>query len=418
MALDYSDTGHFLVLGNELSIAEVAARVWRYTRKINASWPGSGNPYFRSVLNTIYVNTAQPNDEAETESKNALHDEMEPDFQSIHERRKSTVLEGIVLPFIANAMELDQGTIDEGPIIYEYNEELLNSTGQVSVIRFGGILGKLRTQMSADNEHIRENVVTLGAITAVSGNTGQLTELTVGGGRSHALTGKLRMHCVDDTVGRTKLTLDNVLTEMLPNGDEMRSGDNQITVGTDYDDGPTGIALQIRYVALVESGDNGNIVSAPDWDTPNETDSDKGKLYLKVTRVHATGPTPPIWLLEWYNNANRQVENLVGSSTSNSITGTEVITIPGQESNLSFTFDRAAANTLLPSVGNTDQDIMWDLKVPRVGEEWTKTVTNDEAGLFATKVAKTWPATLNTTANATPPSIPDTLAPNFVIAAP
>lgn len=417
MALDYSDTGHFLVLGNELSIAETARRLWQYTRKINASWPGGGNPYFRSVLNTIYVNTAESEDNTETESKNALHEEMEEDFRSTHERRKSTVLEGLVLPFMAKAMALDQGTIDEGPITYEYDRELLASTGQVAILRRGGILGALYRQMVADNETIRQNVVTLGAVTAIPGNQGQLTELSVGGGRSHALSGTLTMHCVDDTVGRTLLTCDLVLTEPLTDGTGTIGADNNITVETDYDDGQTGVQLQMRYVALVESGDNGNIVSAPAWDKPNEQDSDKGKLYLRVTRIHATGPVPKVWLIEWFNNANRAVENLVGSRDVDGITGSVAVSIPGPNSNLSFTFDKAAANTLLPTVGNKDEDIMWDLKVPRVGDAWTKSVTNDETGVYATKVARTWRATLNTVANPSQ-TIPDTLAPNFTIAAP
>lgn len=417
MALDYSDTGHFLVLGNELSIAEVIRRVWNYTRKINGSWPGSGNPYFRSVLNTIYANTAQDSDTAETDSKNALKDELEQDLQSAHERRRSTVLDSIVLLYLAKAMQLDQGTIDEGPIVYEYDSELLGETGQVSVSRRGGILGKLYSQMVADSETIRVNGVTLSAITARPGNTGQLTEVGVGGGRSHALSGRLTMHCVDDTVGRTLLTLDLVLDEMLPDGVETRSADNQITVDTDYEDGPTGVTLQIRYVDLVKTGDNGSVITGtPDWDQPNEDDGDKGKLYLRLTRIDPTLNGGNNWLWEWFKNANLEVEELVGSRMVTGITGSVGVEIPGSASNLSFTFDKAAAATHLPSIGNADSDIVLDLKVPREGDEWTKTVVNDYAGVFSTKVAKTWPASLNVATNPSQ-TIPDTLAPDFTIAA-
>jgi hypothetical protein len=404
MALDYSDTGDFLILGNELSILETPRRLWNYTRKINSSWPGSGNPYFKSVLNVAYANTTQDPDTAETASKNALTDEMEEDLRSVHERRKSTVLDAIVLPYLAKKMQLDQGTIDEGPFTYEYDQELLSSTGQVSVSRRGGILGKLYSQMSADSESIRVNGVTIGAIAALPG------------GRSHALSGRLTMHCVDDTVGRTLLTLDLVLDEKLTDGTETRGADNRITVDTDYEDGPTGVTLQIRYVDLVETGDNGNVLSAPDWDQPNEDDGDKGKLYLRLTRIDPTPNGGNNWLWEWFKNANRAVEELVGSRMVTGTSGSVPVAIPGTRSNLSFTFDKAAAATLLPAIGNQDSDLMLDLKVPRFGDTWTKTVTNDYAGLYATKIAKTWPVSLNVATNPSQ-TIPDTLAPDFAIAA-
>src|SRR5262245_42023328 len=278
MALDYTGTGHFEDFGKELAILDTFLRHWRYGWKINGSYP-SGAAYFPSVLNAIYDNTLQTGDEAEVESKRLLKEEILDSLSDVWRRRKGH-LDDFFMSYLAKAMSLDQGTIDEGPIFYEYNAQLLGETGQVSVSRRGGILGALFRQMTFDSQTIRTNGVTIGAVTARPGNQGSLTENTVGGGRSHALSGTITMHCIDDTVGRTLLTCEITLTEKILSDDgdlQTIAADNFITVGADYEDGPTGLTLQMRYVTAVESGDNNNMVSGFAWDKPNETDADKGK---------------------------------------------------------------------------------------------------------------------------------------------
>lgn len=421
MALDYSDTGHFYVFGHMLSISESARRLWNYCRKINSGWPGAGNPYFKSVINTVLANTTQPPDEAETGLKSVLKDQHEEDYRQTQTGWKASALQELVLPYLGQGMDLDEGTVDEGAITYEYNDDLRGETGQTTVTRRGGVLGTLARVMELAGESIKANAVTLGAITAQAGNRGTLTEQSVGAGRSHALPGILVMHCTNETIGRTEFTLENRLTDALPEG-ATRGADNTVivtaggTAGVNYEDGPTGVTLELRYGAFVESGDGGNIVSGFAWTKPSDQDSDHGIIYMRISRVTVADTVNGIFLVELFRGANLSLaSNFIGSRPIKSTSGSEVVQIPGTVSDFTFTIDRAAANTALPSVGNEDNDIKFDQKVPRLGDVWTKTVANDKAGVFSTKIAEEWPVSLNAVASSE--TIPDTLAPTFSLAA-
>jgi len=425
MAPDYSDTGDFLILGNMLSIGEGARRMWEYCRRINASWPGSGNPFFKSVLNNIFSNASQDPDAAETASKAFLEEGHEADYEATHNRWKESALDGIVIPFLGKRMDLDEGTISqERAIVYEYDDALRGLTGQTTVTRRGGVLGNLERFMVAASESIRTNGVVLGALTAQpSGNRGVLTEQTVGGGRSHALNGILVLHCTNEEIGRTVFSIENRLTNKLPTGEETIEGDNTVLVtgeaaaGVDYEDGPLGVTLQLRYGPFVESGDGGNIISGFAWTNPSGNDSDHGIIYMRIKRVTVSDTVNGIFTVELFRGANLSLaENFIGSKPIKSISGSEVVNIPGPVSDFTFTFDRAAAHSALGSVGNEDNDIKFDQKVPREGDVWTKTITNDEAGVMSTKIAKVWRASLNVATNPSQ-TIPDTLAPDFAYAA-
>jgi hypothetical protein len=425
MALDYTDTGHFYVFGHMLSISESARRLWNYCRKINSSWPGSGNPYFKSVINTVLVNTSQPPDEAETDLKSILKDETEEAYKNVHNGWKASALQATMLTYLGQAMDLDEGTIAEGAVVYEYNEDLRGETGQTTVTRRGGVLGTLARFMELAGESIRTNGVVLGAIAAQAGNRGVLTESTVGGGRSHSLPGVLTMHVVDETIGRTQLTLENKLTDALPNenGELTRVADNTIFVtgsgaaGVDYEDGPTGVTLQLRYGPFVESGDAGNIISSFAWTDPSGEDSDFGVIYMRITRVSQADAVNGIFQIELFRGANFDLEeNLIGTRPILVDTGTVDVSIPGRVANFTFTFNATNADTALPNDDDEDADIEFDQQVPRLGDVFTKAVSNDKAGVIATKIAEEWPVSLNVATNPSQ-TIPDTLAPTFVLAA-
>jgi hypothetical protein len=421
MALDYSDTGHFYVFGHMLSISESARRMWNYCRFINSSWPGSGNPYFKSVINTVLLNTTQPPDEAETDLKSILKGTTEEDFRNVHNGWKAAALDSTMLTYLGKAMDLDEGTIGEGAVVYEYNEALRGETGQTTVTRRGGVLGTLARVMELAGESVRVNGVTLGAITAQAGNRGVLTESTVGGGRSHALPGVLSMHVIDETIGRTQLSLELKLTDPLPTGEVSRFADKSVFVtgsgsaGVDYEDGPTGVTLQIRYGAFVESGDAGNIIANFAWTDPSGEDSDFGVIYVRITRVSQADAVNGIFLIELFRGANFDLEeNLIGSRPILVDTGTVAVSIPGRVSNFTLDFNAGNADTALPNDDDEDADIEFDQQVPRLGDVFTKTVANDKAGVFSTKVAEEYPVSLFTATNPSQ-TIPDTLAPTFVL---
>ena len=47
----------------------------------------------------------------------------------------------------------------------------------------------------------------------------------------------------------------------------------------------------------------------------------------------------------------------------------------------------------MPATGDT-ADAQWDIETPRLGDKWTRSLTNDYAGVFATKILKLWRASL------------------------
>lgn len=414
MALDYTATGHFLRFGKLVAILETFHRHWKYGWKINAAYPGAGPAYFMSVLNDIFPNSAQSEDETEIDLKNAVKNDLVGAMADLWKKGKGH-LEEFLMAYLGNSMQLDKGTIGEGPIVYEYDDRLRSETGQISVSRRGGVLGALARQMSFDGKSIRTNVVVLGAVAARPGNQGVLAEAGLGAGRSHALSGTITMHCIDDTVGRTLLTCEITLSEKLIQDQDQETigADNVITVGADFEDGPTALSLQMRYGAVVETLDGFNIFSNFVWDKPNETDGDKGKIYGKISRVSIAGPGA-IFLVQLFKNANLAAENLIGSREISSIVGTEDITIPGQLSNISLRVDRAAAHATLPAIGNAQSGTKWDLQVPREGDEWTKSVANDELGVFSTKIAKAWRASLNVATGGSE-NIPDSHAADLAL---
>jgi hypothetical protein len=418
-SLDYGATGHMQEMGLELGILDAIHRHWVYCRSITSG----GSTFFKEKVNSVYINTggsglqAQREDLQEARSKDAL-DAQAQSLADIYGAARTAFEDGWLRSYISEVMGLSAGVVGEPPIIYEYNQTLLGSTGEVRITRRGGIWGAIYTDMVLNGRTITGPAITIGAITGQSTNIGQLTEPGVGGSYMNLMPGRLEFHCVDDTVGRTRLTCDLVLDEPLPDGTTTIPADNQATVGQFYEDGPVGLTWTPQYVTPVESGDNGNIISSPVWTNPGESGESKGVAYLKVTRKFATASVnPPSFLVEWFNDASRTADHLVASRGVEVITGTVAVSIPGGDAgNLAFNFDAAAAATHLPSVDNTDADIVLDLKVPREGDVFTKTITSDLAGLFAQKLIKLWRVHFPVVIGGGGGNITDSLAANLPIA--
>ncbi len=194
-------------------------------------------------------------------------------------------------------------------------------------------------------------------------------------------------------MGATTLSVQLQLDQELIDGTTEVDADNDLTVGQNFEDGPTGLNLKLDLGSIVEAGDDGAMFSATTITNPQSGDTDNGKIYIRVTRQ----ATSPIWLIEYFSDGS--LTTLQGTDTSDTTVGTDTITITGSAGTIfSTTFDRAAAAVQLPATGNTDSDITFDIVNPREGDRWTIPVTNDEAGNFATKLARNYRASLNSVA--------------------
>lgn len=286
---------------------------------------------------------------------------------------------------IGPILDTDLEGADEESSLIEYVYDV-TSNGQVSIKKRRGKLGILYHDMVDNSEQVLQNGISFGSITADGGNEGLMVFDVAPTGMGHALTGLITMKCVDDTVGATKFSIVNKLTTPLPDLANV-TADNFATLGYSYQDGQVGLsALTLGYGTLAESGDDGAMFSATTVGIVNgsSADSDKGMHYIKVTRQ----ATAPIWLIEWFRADTLLSSEKVASATADTTTGTVAIAMTGGGgTTINTTFDRAAANIQLPSAGNTDADIIFDIKNPRLDDFWTVTVTNDEAGNYQTKLA-------------------------------
>jgi hypothetical protein len=393
--VDYVNT--FTQLGGELRAARRLEAVQEQFRDSDVG------TYAQPQIRAAYNEAVTVEADAENREVNHFLNTVTPALISLH---TSTVqsFEQAFQPVLAAELALSLDEQQQGMIAYEY-DPVLSSTGQIAILKRRGYLGTLRSQMIADVQTIQQNVPSFGAFTAVAGNLGTLA---VAGsptfaGEDHTLAGTATWTCTDETVDAPKLTLTVELTKPLPDGTTTINADNLVTVGKSYQDGQTGLTFQLDLGSIVKSGDAGSpVFSVESMTKPSEGDTNKGLFYLKVTRQAVA----PIWLIEWYNNSDTaNPQNLVQRTTADGTVGTIVKSI-FRTSVLGFTFSMANANTDMPSAGNT-RTVTYDLKTPRVGDKWTRTTINAEAGNFASKIARRYRASLN---SGGAPTISDALA--------
>lgn len=361
---------------------------WEWFTKVSGA-----STYFKDFINAAYDNTVQAEDEQETSTKANMVSVIAPQLAAAHAAKLSEFQSDFFFDYLAGLLVAPSGDAGQA-ITYEYDATLL-ATGQVSISRRGGILGLLRTDMVANAQTIRQNVVTLGALAAASVNVGTLAEASITS-KDHTLAGTLHFVCVDDTVSAVKLEVSLLLTTPLIDGTTLIDADNLLTVAKSFEDGPTGLGITLSLGSVVETGDGGGIFSATTVTNPAEADSTKGKHHFEVERMSGTGGNPD-FRVRWYSDAG--LTNLVATKDVTGVAGSIALTIPGTSSTIATTFDKTNAAAALPVVGDKDSDIVFDIKIPRLGDKWTKTVTNDESGNFATKIARRFRASLNSVAN-------------------
>lgn len=272
-----------------------------------------------------------------------------------------------------------------GAIDYDYE----NIDGAITISARNGVLGALRKDMITQTQYVTANVIafTGGVLVADSGNRGSVPTVNSMVGLSHTLAGTMVYTVNSESVTAPELNVSIELPYPLPDGTEIIKGDNVLTLEKSWEDGPTGITQQLTRPGLAaptEAGDAGNIFSATSFTTPKTGDMAGGILYVRITRQALD-----TWLIEYFNDSS--LSTRVGSDTTSTLVGNFVIAAKVLKNGTHFntTVDRAAANVALPAVGNS-QTTTFDIKTPRIGDRWTIPVTNNGAGVIASKVAQLW----------------------------
>lgn len=271
----------------------------------------------------------------------------------------------------------------------------VSEAGAVTIRERRGLLGLLYKDMQTNSQHILPNGVTLGPLTAVSGNRGALTS-TSHTALSHALTGTVVFEVVDEDVTLPQIRVTHEFTNPTPDGITFVTAANFLTPEQSFTDGPTGhtIVLTRSGLAAPTETDPTGFVASTTIATPASGDCDNGVFHLKISRV----ATAPIWVIEVYSDSSRTTKVGVPNAECDGTSGTQILTIVcNNGTTITTTFNKttAAANI---AAGASDSSVSWDIKTPRLGDKWYRSCTNDEAGNYATKMAKAWRFTLPTNA--------------------
>lgn len=394
----------FSQLGAELQTLRGLEAVWEWMTKVSGA-----STYFKDKINAAYDNTVQREDDAETASKDGLKDTTVPGLVSASSGRKSG-FESYFFPFMDLAMTIPQTDRDGGAITYDY-DPTLEAAGEIRIVARRGRWGALRREMIAAPSTIKKNVIAFGALAAPSTNQGVLALSGVAVGSDHTLGGEFTFSVVDDTVGAEKLAVNLALTNPLVDGTVSVAAERNLQVDQFFGEGQTGLDVTLVLGPVDETGDDGAIFSATTVQNRSEADSAKGKHFITVKRL-AVGGAGPHFRVSWYRSGSLALTDQVTTQDVTGEAGSVPLALVGSESTISTTFDKTAAAAFLPLVDDIDSDIVFDLKIPRIGDRWTMTVTNDEAGLGATKIARRWRASLNSDAA---PTISDALFASIAI---
>lgn len=284
-------------------------------------------------------------------------------------------------------LDADLATAAVETEMVDYVHEVL-ANGQVNLLKRTGKLGALHNDMVDNSENVVENTVIFGALTPEDDNRGTMVFDVSPNGSDHSLTGKVTLEILSDVIGLTTASILYEFDRQRVDRTELEAGDFQPVIGQSFVNGFTGLDFTLGQGTIIETDPTG-FITVPAVATPSSGDPDAGGNYfLKITR-RSVGP---IWLLELFNLADRDPGDKVGSDTSDTTVGTDAISIVcNNGSVVTFTFNRvtAAANIV---VGTPDESVIIDIDNPREGDKFTFTVSNDEVGEYATKLANIHPA--------------------------
>ena len=376
--VDYANS--FTQLGAELKILRKTEALWEHSHFATTA------TYSKRQITAAYSTSVDDEEIAATNSKYVLENTVAPGMASILSSQRSG-FETSFFPVLD--VELSTSDTDKaaGAISYVYDSSLTN--GQISILSRSGRFGALRAKMLADAQTIQANTLTYGGFASGGANVGAISTATsTCVGSDHTLSGYVKFDCTDDTVDAPQFTITHFLTKVLPDGTTKFNADNALTLGKAWQDGPTGLTVTLVLGAISESGDTANCMSAETVTNPAEADSNKGSVYIYIERQAAS----PIWLIQWYRDAAKT--SLVAEATDDTVLTSATTTLTGASGMIvSFLFNRVNAGATMAAAGN-NQTVTLNIKSPRVGDTYTKTITNNEAGQIATKLAHNYRVSL------------------------
>ncbi len=285
----------------------------------------------------------------------------------------------------------DKREADRKPIGYEYDRDLAVD-GTIMLVNRTGVLGNLHKDMLTNGEYVDANTMTPGSFTAFDGNRGSLSAAAMTY-LSQMPTGTLIFECVGERVESPKIAvrLELPQEDPEPDGNTRIDAQNLITVEKSFSDywlGLVNVSLtRPGLTAPTKSGDSGTFFTvAGTFVNPQEVDMAGGILYVKVTRKADSGEE---WLLEFFSDSSRTKKR--GAVVLGSLVGTQAFTAVLQGgTSFTQTFDKAAAAAVLTAAGATLETITFDIKTPRVGDKWSRAITNGENFNFVSKLKRLW----------------------------
>lgn len=272
-----------------------------------------------------------------------------------------------------------------------------NDSGR-AIKRAKGILYEFAEMMNQNTGgsgagHVGKNTTSVVSITPKSTNKGKLALTGKIVLKEHVISGKVRIRCETDVLGSETVSIENIFDEELPSGKSKMEGGKVGQVKRAWADGPLGI--EITEIARDKSdggvadeiGDTGNIFDNTSIAGENSSNTDDGVVYLLIKCTNLIGPEFTISIYKSETDRDNETNALDSAVVTG--TGLEIVTLEG--SGLTFTteVDKDAAATQLPNL-NDEDEIDFDIKPLKVGDEWIVVVKNNEESPVQTEMAKTW----------------------------
>lgn len=371
---------------------------------------------FPRHIETVYANDlTESEDIAEGLSKTKLRSRIANSLQNLYTNRRTDFRNDVLLTFMADFLAAPQSDRTSGSgFLYNYDTTTVN--GQVLISGRRGIFPVMRQAMldqsaPAGAQNVGQHTYTIGNLVPDVGNQGSLLGENLIASSATAITLVLSQHFIpgtmhlkteSDVIGRTVFSLENVVTDKLIVAAAVGSqsvttitADNDARVSFRHQDGPVGTDFTLNYIAPIESGDDGNILSGVTITSPNATDTDIGKVFVRVetTAAIASGSSADEFTLTLFGNSGRSVA--VGSSVIAGFSGvTSAVVITTSRSMVfTFTFNNVNGNTKLPNLNDRDDDIEFNLDPPRTGDKWTIAVSGTPTG-FNSVLGPNWSGSL------------------------
>lgn len=276
----------------------------------------------------------------------------------------------------------------------QYTHEDTDGLGTIVISGRQGVLAGLRGMMLASGQYVSACTITIG--TMASGradNAGDLSGTTITG-ISHALTGTVTLKCVGESVSRPEFSVTNTLTKPLADGTPTVSGQVNLVADKSYENGYTGLTILASRPGLLSPTltDAHSLLSGVTVTSPQDGDCTKGIFYGRVTRQAAAGN---IWRIDMYSNSTMTTKtgSYVASGTAGAVALTKILR---SKTVLAFNFHLANANANIVGVGSYE-DVVINIRTPRIGDEFRFTVVNNGEGNFNREIAESWRISMPTT---------------------